>query len=160
MFIKKCWLWSCLTWKSTVSTNLSDECLAATLNNCDRWPHGCSSRRSRKWSWNQRPNTGSPCGKHWNGIGGRYARNGKALAVSRERCIWHKRSPIAGGTQEGFPGCRTPGEAAGGSGINSQLCARYRAAFVADGDTEKVPVDARSGTTAEPIGVSSGRGPH
>jgi hypothetical protein len=27
-------------------------------------------------------------------------------------------------TQEGFPRCRTPGEAAGGSGIDSELCAR------------------------------------
>ena len=26
MFLKKCWLWSCLTWKSTLSTSLSDEC--------------------------------------------------------------------------------------------------------------------------------------
>src|SRR5580704_3475365 len=46
------------------------------------------------------------------------------------------------GTQEGFPGCRTPGEAAGGPGIDSELCARCRAATVADGDTEKVPIDA------------------
>jgi hypothetical protein len=29
----------------------------------------------------------------------------------------------AAGTQEGFPGCRTPSEAAGGSRINSELCA-------------------------------------
>src|SRR6266581_2057190 len=44
------------------------------------------------------------------------------------------------GTQEGFPRCR--------------------AAFVADGNAPKVPVDARSRATAEPIGVTSGRGPH
>ncbi len=64
------------------------------------------------------------------------------------------------GAQEGFPRCRTPGEAAGGSGINSELCARYRAASVANGDTKEVPVDAGSGEAAEPIGISSGRGPH
>src|SRR6267142_2010612 len=63
-------------------------------------------------------------------------------------------------TQEGFPRCRTPGEAAGGPGIDSQFCARCRAASVADGDAEKVPIDARSRATAEPIGVSPGRGPH
>src|SRR6266536_1999441 len=36
----------------------------------------------------------------------------------------------ATGPQEGFPRCRKAGEAAGGSGINSELCARYRAASV------------------------------
>src|SRR5438552_1541288 len=60
------------------------------------------------------------------------------------------------GTQEGFSRCRTPGEAAGGSGIDSELCARCRAASVADGDTQEVPADARSRAPAEPIGVSSG----
>src|SRR5580700_4384660 len=64
------------------------------------------------------------------------------------------------GTQEGFPRCRTPSQAAGRSGIDSELCARCRAAFVADGDTQEVPVDARSRAAAEPIGVSAGRGPH
>src|ERR1700747_3162794 len=43
------------------------------------------------------------------------------------------------GTQEGFPRCRTPGEAAGGSGIDSELCARYRGASVANGDTQEGP---------------------
>src|SRR5947208_4701021 len=64
------------------------------------------------------------------------------------------------GTQEGFPRCRTLGEAAGGPGIDSELCARCRAAFVADGNAPKVPVDARSRAAAEPIGVTSGRDPH
>ncbi len=32
----------------SASTSSSDECLAATPNNCDRWLHGCSSKRSRK----------------------------------------------------------------------------------------------------------------
>src|SRR6266513_708897 len=66
----------------------------------------------------------------------------------------------AAGAQERFPRCRTSGQAAGGSGIDSELCARCRAASVADGDAEKVPVDARSRAVAEPIGVSLGRGPH
>ena len=65
--------------------------------------------------------------------------------------------PRAAGTQEGFPGCRTPGKATGGPGVDSELCARCRAASVADGDTQEVPVDARSRAAAEPIGVSSGR---
>src|SRR5579862_7300832 len=61
----------------------------------------------------------------------------------------------AAGTQEGFPRCRTPGEAAGGPGIDSQLCARCRATSVADGDAQEVPVEARPSTTAQPIGVTS-----
>jgi hypothetical protein len=40
-------------------------------------------------------------------------------------------------------------------GKDSELCTRCRAAFVADSDAEKVPIDARSRATAEPIGVSS-----
>src|SRR5215467_11132969 len=66
----------------------------------------------------------------------------------------------ATGTQEGFPGCRTPSEATGGPGINSELRARCRAASVADGDAEKVSVDPRSRAPAEPIGVAAGRGAH
>src|SRR6266481_8527449 len=66
----------------------------------------------------------------------------------------------AAGTQEGFPGCRTPGEAAGGPGIDSEFCARCRATSVADSYAQEVPVEVRSGTAAEPSGVSSGRGPH
>src|SRR5262249_131119 len=42
------------------------------------------------------------------------------------------------GTQEGFPRCRTVGEAAGVPGIDSELCARCRATLVADGDTQEV----------------------
>src|SRR5713226_4269271 len=57
------------------------------------------------------------------------------------------------GTQEGFPRCRTPGDA----GVDFELCARYRATSVADGDAQEVPVKVRSNTAAEPIGVSSGR---
>jgi hypothetical protein len=36
-------------------------------------------------------------GNHWNGIGRRYARSGKVQVGGRERCIWRRRSPIAGG---------------------------------------------------------------
>src|SRR5262249_54179688 len=64
------------------------------------------------------------------------------------------------GTQERFPRCRTPGEAAGGPGVDSQFCAGCRAAFVADGDAQEVPVEARPGAAAQPIGVTFGRGPY
>ena len=66
----------------------------------------------------------------------------------------------AAGTQEGFPRCRTPGEAAGGPRIDSELCARCRAASMADGDAPKVSTDAEPRAATEPIGVSSGRGAH
>src|SRR5258708_2866155 len=68
--------------------------------------------------------------------------------------------PRTAGTQEGFPRCRTPGEAAGGPGVDSQLCARCRAASVANGDAEKVPVETRSRAATEPSGVSVGRSPY
>src|SRR5258708_37936623 len=61
------------------------------------------------------------------------------------------------GTQAGFRRRRTPGEAARGPGIDSELCARCRATFVADGNAQEIPVEVRSDTAAEPIGVSSGR---
>jgi hypothetical protein len=41
-----------------------------------------------------------PVGEHWKGTGSRCARNEKAHGVSRERCISHKRSLIAGGADE------------------------------------------------------------
>jgi len=40
-------------------------------NNCARWRPGSSSKRPRKWLWNQRPNTGNQFGEHWNGSGKR-----------------------------------------------------------------------------------------
>ena len=46
------------------------------------------------------------------------------------------------GAEKGFPRCRTPGETASGLGINSELCARCRTTSVANGDAEKVSVDA------------------
>src|SRR5437667_6643275 len=66
----------------------------------------------------------------------------------------------AAGTQEGFPRCRTPGEAAGGPRIDAELCARCRAASMANGNAQEVPVEARPGAAAQPIGVTSGRGPY
>src|SRR5215813_7615063 len=66
----------------------------------------------------------------------------------------------AAGTQEGFRRCRTLGEAAGGPGIDFELCARCRATSVADGNAQEVPVEARSGAAAEPSGGSSRRGSH
>src|SRR5205807_9259765 len=67
--------------------------------------------------------------------------------------------PIAhGGTQEGFRRRRTPGETVGGSGIDSELCARCRATSVANGDAEKVAVDTRTGAAAEPMGVAARTG--
>jgi len=62
------------------------------------------------------------------------------------------------GTQEGFPGCRTPGEAAGGPGIDSELCARCRVTSMADSYAQEIPVKVRSGAAAEPSGVTFGRG--
>src|SRR6201993_3786137 len=54
------------------------------------------------------------------------------------------------GTQEGFPRCRTPGQAAGGPRIDFELCARCRATSVADGDAQEVSVKMRSNTAGEP----------
>src|SRR5215470_6571624 len=39
-------------------------------------------------------------------------------------------------TKERFRRCRTPGEAAGGPGTDVELCARCRAAFVANGNAQ------------------------
>ena len=64
------------------------------------------------------------------------------------------------GRKRDFPDAERLVKPVSGSGIDSELCARCRAASVADGDAEKVPIDARSRATAEPIGISSGRGPH
>ena len=62
-----------------------------------RW---CSSKRPRKWLWNQRRNIGNPCGEHWKGIGSRSARSGKESSGGLERYILRRRSPIAGGAGE------------------------------------------------------------
>src|SRR5512140_2750448 len=49
------------------------------------------------------------------------------------------------GTQEGFRRCRTPGKTARGSRIDFELCARCRAAFVADSNAQEVSVELQSG---------------
>src|SRR5438445_13356486 len=46
--------------------------------------------------------------------------------------------PRTTGPQEGFPRCRTPGEATDGRGVDFELCARCRATSVADGDAQEV----------------------
>ena len=62
--------------------------------------------------------------------------------------------------QKRFRRCRTFGEATGGPGIDSELSARCRAAFVADGNAQEVSVEVRSGAVAEPSGGSTRRGTH
>ena len=52
--------------------------------------------------------------------------------------------------EEGFPRRRTVGEAVGGAGTHPELCARGRAAPVADGDAPQVPAHVQSGPAAEP----------
>src|ERR1039458_4392787 len=56
----------------------------------------------------------------------------------------------AAGAEEGFPRCGTTGEAVRGPGADLELCARYRTATVAHRNAQKVPVDPRPGTVAEP----------
>src|SRR5260370_4357472 len=53
--------------------------------------------------------------------------------------------PRAAGAQEGFSRCRTSGQAAGGSGIDSQLFAPCRTAALADRNTPEEPVETRYG---------------
>src|SRR5215467_3879691 len=40
------------------------------LRSLAAWLPGCSSNRSRKWSWNRLPNTGNPCAKPSNVLEG------------------------------------------------------------------------------------------
>jgi hypothetical protein len=51
-----------------------------------------------EWFVEQSPqrNMGNRFGEHWNGTGSRPARSGKVRARCPERCIWHRRSRIAG----------------------------------------------------------------
>src|ERR1700758_2573162 len=95
MFTKKCWLSLCPTLKSKANANLSGGCLTATLNNCDRWLCGSSSRRAKKKSWNKRRHIGNQFGEHWYGLGSQYERSEKAQGGSPARCIWRRRYPIA-----------------------------------------------------------------
>ena len=54
--------------------------------------------------------------------------------------------------EEGFSGCGTPGQAAGGPGADAELCARRRAAALADGDAPQVPGHAQPRPASEPSG--------
>src|SRR5258706_16115 len=66
----------------------------------------------------------------------------------------------AAGAQEGFSGRRTLGKAAGGPGIESELCAGRRTAALADSGTPKASADAEPGTVTKPRGESAGRSSH
>src|SRR5207247_427343 len=68
--------------------------------------------------------------------------------------------PRATRAQEGFPRCRTFSEAAGGPRADPELCARCRAASMADGRAHQVSADAQPGAAAESIGGSAGRSTH
>ncbi len=68
--------------------------------------------------------------------------------------------PRAPGPQEGFSRCRTSGQAAGSPGTAPEFCSRCRTASVANGNAEKVSVDARPGAATEPSRVSAGRSPY
>ena len=63
-------------------------------------------------------------------------------------------------TEEGFPGCRTIGEAAGRPGADVEFCARRRAAALADRDAAQVSGDAQSRPAAEPAGSAARRSAH
>ena len=86
------------------------------------------------------------------GRGTRHIRNTPSCAGAVE--------PRATRAQEGFPRCRTFGEAAGGPRAGSELCARRRAASMADGRAHEVSADAQSRAVAESIGGSAGRSAH
>src|SRR5262249_59864059 len=104
-------------------------------------------------------NIGNQCGKRWKGIGSRYARSQKAQGGSPEPCTWRRRSPMADdGDARGISPMPNGWWAAGVPGIDAELCTRCRAASMADGNAQEVPVEARSHPPAEPIRVSSGRG--
>jgi len=66
----------------------------------------------------------------------------------------------SGGTEEGFPRCRTIGQAFGRSGAQTEFRARRRAAVVADDYETQAPANAESGAVSESPGVSVGGGAH
>ena len=76
--------------------------------------------------------------QYWKSVWGALERYWKPQRERREgarqdpeRCISRRRNRTAG-DGDARPRCRTPGEAAGGPGIDFELCARCRATFVAD----------------------------
>src|SRR5882762_3162515 len=161
MFIRRCWPWLWPTSKARASTSLRGASLGPPLTTCDCYQNGSSSRRWRKWSWNPLRNIGNrfgstgtvleadlpEAGRCWPDV--RIAASGTGAIESR-----------AAGAEEGFPRCRATGEAARVPGADLELCARYRTATVANRDAQKVPIDLRPGTVAEPTGESAGRDPY
>ena len=57
--------------------------------------------------------------------------------------------------QTGLPGCRTVGEAPGRPGADLELCARRRAAALADRDAAQVPGHAQPRAAPQPIGIAA-----
>ena len=66
----------------------------------------------------------------------------------------------SGGTEEGFPRCRTISQASGRSGAHTEFRTGWRAAVVADDHEAQASVNAESGAVSEPLGVSVGGGAH
>ena len=62
------------------------------------------------------------------------------------------------GRKRDFPDAERTGQATGGPGADTKLCARYRTAAVAHCDARKVPIDAQSCAGTEPTGGSTGGG--
>ena len=67
---------------------------------------------------------------------------------------WRRRA------QTGLSGCRTIGEASGGPRAHLELCARRRAAPLADGDAPQVPDHAQPRAAAQSIGIAARRSAH
>src|ERR1700731_4169002 len=97
--------------------------------------------------------------QYWKPVWGALERYWKPMCEKREgarRKSGTLHLARAARTKERFRRCRTPGEAAGGSRTDVELCAGCRAAFVADGNAQEVPVEARPGAAAETNGGASG----
>lgn len=86
MSTRRCWRWSFVTSTSKVNTRLSGESSVATLNSCGRWPHGFSSKRLKRLSWNQLRNIGNQCGRRSSGIGSPCAISEKVRGSNPELC--------------------------------------------------------------------------
>jgi len=63
MFTRRCWPWWCATSRSTMSISLRGGCSAAIRNSCGLWLPGCSTKGSRRRSWNPPRSTGDLYGK-------------------------------------------------------------------------------------------------
>src|SRR6516165_2720032 len=86
---------------------------------------------------------------------GRCWRNvGKAASSTSLIQSWAAR------TEEGFSGCRAPGEKAGGAGTRPELRAGSETASVAHGNPPQAANDPSACTDAEPTGELAGRSPY